>query len=149
MDTGTVVAFDFGAKRIGVAVGDRTRCIAHPLQTIDFEDNARRMDAIAALIAEWQPACLVVGIPTSNGPQPHPLAARIRRFARRLQSPFGLPVDLVDEHLSSWSASRTLSQAGLRADKQKPRIDAMAACVILETWFEDKQPGETLRTDAG
>jgi len=147
VESGTVVAFDFGAKRIGVAVGDLTRSIAHPLQAIDFEDNARRMDTIAALVAEWKPVRLIVGIPVSDGPQAHPLAARIHRFARRLRSRFGLPVEMVDEHLSSWAASRKLSHSGVRARDQKRRIDAMAACAILETWFEDRYPGSTLCID--
>lgn len=144
MDTGTVLALDFGAKRIGVAVGDLTRGIAHPLHTIAFEDNARRMDAIASLVAEWQPVRLIVGVPGGDSSSLHPLAAQINRFARRLRSRFGLPVDMVDETLTSWSASRKLSQAGVRARSQKQRVDALAACAILETWFEDRRPGATL-----
>ena len=144
METGTVLAFDFGTKRVGVAVGDLAHGIAHPLRTISHEDNARRMEAIAALVAEWRPVRLVVGTPGGDGPEVHPLAARVDRFARRLQSRFGIAVELVDETLSSWSASRKLSQAGLRANAQKHLVDAMAACAILETWLENRRPGATL-----
>ncbi|MCC6533962.1 MAG: Holliday junction resolvase RuvX [Burkholderiales bacterium] len=130
---GSVLAFDFGARRIGVAIGDTELRIAHPLEVIAYEDNRRRFDAIAALIAEWRPGALLVGRP---GDDPaHPLAAAIARFARRLHASFGLPVHLVDESLSSWVAGRRLSEAGIAARDQGTRLDAMAACVILETWF--------------
>jgi len=92
LGSGTVLAFDFGAKRIGVAVGDLTRGIAHPLSTIAFEDNRRRMDAIAALVAEWRPARLIVGVPGGERADAHPLRARIGRFVRRLQARFGIKV---------------------------------------------------------
>ena len=130
------MAFDFGAKRVGVAVGDTAIGIAHALDTIAFEDNRRRFDAIAALIEEWRPVRLVVGSPSGDEAREHALAPAVRRFSRRLQARFGLPVDLVDEHLSSWSASRRMTEAGINAREQKPRLDAMAASVILESWFE-------------
>ena len=138
-DSGPVFAFDFGAKRIGVAIGDLGIGIAHPLTQIAFEDNRRRFEAIAQLVAEWQPVQLVVGTPADEAAARHPLATQIRRFVQRLRSRFGLPVDLVDEHLSSWQASRTLSRAGVPARRQKPHVDRLAACVILESWFEARR----------
>jgi len=144
VSTGSVLAFDFGSKRIGVAVGESCLGVAHPLQTITHEDNARRMDAIGALVAQWQPVCLVVGMPQREDGTPHPLRARIERFVRRLHARFGIPVEIVDETLSSWSASRRLSQAGVPAKRQGARLDAMAACEILDTWFEQQRPGATL-----
>jgi putative Holliday junction resolvase len=144
MKSGTVMALDFGAKRIGVAVGESSRGIAHPLAAITYEDNARRLQALGALIAEWQPVELVLGIPQQKGDPEHPLAQRIRRFARRIQTQFNMPVELVDEHLTSWSASRRLSEAGIAAKQQRQHIDAMAACAILETWFEMRKRGAIL-----
>ncbi len=143
MSTGAVLAFDFGLKRIGVAVGELSLGIAHPLQIITHQDNARRMDAIAALVAQWQPVCLVVGMPERQGGPLHPLRAPIERFVRRLTARFGIPVEIVDETLSSWSASRRLSQAGVPAKRQRARLDAVAACEILETWFEQRDPRAT------
>ena len=140
----TVLAFDFGVKRIGVATGDTTLAIAHPLDTIDFEDNRRRFESIAVLIEQWCPVRLVVGCPRTDNGAEHPLAAPVQRFCRRLEARFGLPVDVVDEHLSSWSASRQLSQTGVPARDQKRRIDAMAACVILDSWFEARRSGAVL-----
>jgi len=136
-ESGAVLGFDFGAKRIGVAVGDLAIGIAHPLERIAFEDNRRRFEAIARLIREWQPVQLVVGVP-SAAPS-HPVAMQVQRFAQRLRSRFLLPVDLVDEHLTSWETSRELSRAGVRASDQKRDIDRLAACVILESWFEARR----------
>ena len=130
-----MLAFDFGVRRIGVAVGDTRLAIAHPLATIDANDNRRRLEAIAGLVAEWQPVCLVLGCPGNADGTPHALLPALERFERRLCARFGLPVDRIDETLSSWDASRRLSARGVPARAQKQRIDAMAACVILETWF--------------
>lgn len=141
MTHGTVLAFDFGLQRIGVAVGELGHGIAHPLAAIAFADNARRLEAVADLVREWQPVRFVVGMPTTDGPNPHPLQAPIDRFVRRLRARFGIEVETVDERLSSWSASRSLSHAGVRARDQKRVLDSMAACVILTTWFEVKRPG--------
>jgi putative Holliday junction resolvase len=133
---GTVLAFDFGSKRIGVAAGDTQLRIAHPLETIVAEDNRRRFEAIARLVEEWRPVRFVLGDPTGGRAEPHPLTPALQRFERRLVARFGLPVERVDESLSSWDASRRLSAAGRPARRQAPHLDAMAACVILESWFE-------------
>jgi putative holliday junction resolvase len=133
---GSVLAFDFGMRRIGVAVGDTRLRIAHPLATIAAEDNRSRFEAIAALVAEWQPVRLVLGCPASAGGAMHALMPALLRFERRLAARFGLPIERVDETLSSWDASRRMSTVGTAARFQKQRLDAMAACVILEAWFE-------------
>lgn len=135
---GSILALDYGEKRIGVAVGDAAIGIAHPLQHIAFEDNRRRLEAIERLVREWQPRRIVMGIPDAEPGSDHPIARSARRFARRLSARFGLPVDLIDEHLSSWEASRRLTSAGVRARSQKAHIDALAACVILDRWFEQR-----------
>lgn len=140
---GPVFAFDFGIKRIGVAVGDLAIGIAHPLERIAFEDNRRRLEAIANLVREWQPVQFVVGLP-GGASGDHPLAAHVRRFAQRLKNRFALPVDLVDEHLTSWDASRRLTEAGVGARSQKPHIDALAACAILDRWFDARRACTTL-----
>jgi putative Holliday junction resolvase len=132
---GCILAFDFGEKRIGVAVGDTTVRIAHPLQQIAFEDNRRRLEAVSRLVEEWRPARLVVGVPAAASERDHPLASAARRFARRLSARFDRPVDLIDEDLSSWEASRKLTAAGIPARRQKPLLDSQAACEILERWF--------------
>lgn len=140
-----MLAFDFGLKRIGVALGERRLGIAHPLQTIAAEDNARRFDAIAALIEEWRPVLVVVGLPRHLDGAEHELAARCRRFARQLEGRFRLHAVLVDERLSSAAAGESLAQAGVRGRKQKPVLDQAAAQHILQQFFDSG--GEALPPD--
>jgi putative holliday junction resolvase len=132
----TVLAFDFGEKRIGVAVGDTSVRIAHPLTTIAAEDNAARFGAIAKLIEEWQPGRCVVGLPLHADGTEHDMSRLARRFAHRLEGRFRVPVSLVDERLTSHAAESRLAQSGVRADKLRHVLDAAAAREILEAWFE-------------
>lgn len=134
---GTVMAFDFGEKRIGVAVGETLLGIAHPLATIAEERNDARFRAIETLIAEWRPALLVVGLPTYLDGSEHALSRLSRKFAQRLHGRFSLPVMLVDERLSSAEASRSLQQAGLSGRRQKPVLDQVAAQTILQFYFDN------------
>ena len=137
-ETGTILAFDFGEKRIGVAVADLAIGIAHPLETLHAEDNATRFAAIGALIAEWKPVQLVVGEPRHADGGAHEIGRLARRFAQRLEGRFALPVILVDETLSSHAAQLRLQTQGVRGDKLKATLDAAAACVILETWLAQR-----------
>ena len=121
----TVLAFDFGLKRIGVAVGEPELGTAHPLPAI----AAPGFDAIGKLVAEWRPAQLVVGLPiAANGE--HPLARRVERFARQLEGRFRVPVARVDERFTSVEA-----ESRLRGLKNKS-IDSVAAQLILEQYFD-------------
>ncbi|MFC5302216.1 Holliday junction resolvase RuvX [Azospira restricta] len=133
---GTVLAFDFGEKRIGVAVGETTLRQAHPLTVIHAHANAERFAAIAALIAEWQPARLVVGLPGTVDGAPHALAARCTRFANQLHGRFGLPVAFADERLTSVEAETRLRESGHDAKRAKAHLDAVAAQLILQTYFD-------------
>jgi putative Holliday junction resolvase len=133
--TGTVLAFDFGTKRIGVAVGDFETRLAHALGAIAAVDNRLRFAAIGRLLAEWRPAQLVVGFPTHADGTEHPVGRLARRFAQRLQGRFGVPVALVDERLTSREAEGLLRAAGARGARLKAGIDSLAAQRILETYF--------------
>jgi putative Holliday junction resolvase len=134
--TGPVLAFDFGEKRIGVAVGDWEVKIAHPVETIAEEGNEARFAAIERLIREWNPRELVVGLPAFLDGEEHELSRLCRRFARRLEGRFNLPVVLVDERLSSMAASQSLNEIGLRGRSQKPVLDQVAAQHILQSLFD-------------
>jgi putative Holliday junction resolvase len=137
-EIGTVLAFDFGEKRIGVAVADVAVGIAHPLQTIHAEDNKSRFAAMAALIAEWQPTLLIVGEPHHADGGAHEIARLARRFAQRLEGRFALPVTLVDETLSSQAAQSRLQEQGMHTDKLRAVLDSAAACEIMQTWLEQQ-----------
>jgi putative Holliday junction resolvase len=141
---GSVLAFDFGEKRIGVAVGEWALAQAHPLTTIRSEVNAERFSVIAALIEEWQPVSLVVGLPVALDGSAHAMTARCTRFANQLRGRFGLPVDYAEERLSSIEAGERLRESGLSAKSAKEHLDAMAAQIILQCYFERKNEIEKL-----
>jgi putative Holliday junction resolvase len=133
--TGTVLAFDFGTKRIGVAVGDFETRHSHPLTTLSAAGNRARFAAIEQLIAEWRPTVLVVGHPGHADGSEHPTGALARRFAQRLHGRFGVRAELVDERLTSHEAESLLRAAGARGSRLKAGLDAVAAQRILETYF--------------
>jgi putative Holliday junction resolvase len=128
------MAFDFGLKRIGVAIGETLLASARPLTIIEDEVNERRFAVIGKLIAEWQPARLVVGLPRHVDGSAHAFAARCDRFARQLAGRFGLPVEFADERFSSCAATSQLGAQGYAG--RKTRVDAAAAAIILQDWFD-------------
>jgi putative holliday junction resolvase len=135
-ESGTVLAFDFGLKRIGVAIGESLLGQARPLMAIKAETNDARFAALARLIQEWQPAQLVVGLPLALDGTEHAMTARCRRFANQLTGRFGLPVTLIDERLTSAAAEAQLREAGLDWRSRKAAIDALAAQHILQDYFD-------------
>jgi len=135
--TGTVLAFDFGTKRIGIAVGDLALRIAHPLTTVESAQNEQRFDAIATLIKEWQPVLLVVGLPAHMDGGEHEISSLSRGFARRLQQRFKLPTALVDERLTSQAAELSLAESGVA--RNKTFIDQVAAQHILQSFFDEPE----------
>jgi len=133
----TVLAFDFGTRRIGVAVGNTLLRVARPLTTIAAEANAARFAAVAALVDEWKPDVLVVGLPVHADGVPHEMTARAERFARQLEGRFALKVARVDERYTTQDAEATLAAAGIRAGGRKAARDEVAAQLILQSWFDD------------
>ncbi|MBD3815611.1 MAG: Holliday junction resolvase RuvX [Halothiobacillus sp.] len=135
---GTWLAFDYGAWRIGVAVGEQMLGSARPLTTLQHR-NAHQIqwDAIGHLLDEWRPVGLVLGWPVMDSGETYPVAGFIRRFGRRLEGRFNLPVRYVDERLSSENAQMLLTaRHGKNKVKKSPgMIDAQAAAIILETFF--------------
>ncbi len=119
------LAFDFGTKRVGVASGNTLTRTATPLKTIAAEGDAR-FAALGALIHEWQPEALVVGVPYHPDGAPHDNTARAQRFARQLHGRFKLPVHEVDERYSTTEAHA----AGAHD------IDAASAAIILEQFLK-------------
>ena len=144
----TVLAFDFGVKRIGVAIGEFRLGQARALATIAETPNALRFKAIAKLIDEWQATRLIVGRPLNEDGSSHEMTARCERFAHQLEGRFGLAVNLVDERFSSLAADAQMRESGGRNvpnwQQRKARIDAEAARIILQSWF-DSAPATSLR----
>lgn len=134
---GTVLAFDFGEKRIGVATGETLLGSSHPLTVIHAESNDDRLAAVGKLVAEWQPERLVVGLPVHADGTPHEMTRLARKFGERLQKRFNLPVSWADERLTSLDAEARLRETGRNAKAAKPLLDAVAAQLILQTWFEN------------
>ena len=126
----TILAFDFGLKRIGVAVGEPELGTAHPLPAVGG------FPQIEKLVLEWQPARLVVGLPVAERGT-HPLAPRVERFARQLEGRFHLPVARVDERFSSVEAESRLKAAGTKSPIKK-NVDSIAAQLILEQYFNEQ-----------
>lgn len=137
---GAVLAFDFGEKRVGVAVGEIELGIPHALDVIDVEDNDRRFAAVAALLSEWKPVLLVVGVASHADGAPHETGRLARRFGQRLHGRFNLPVAYVDERLTSQAADAALREAGFSGNTRDGRLDSAAAAEILRTWFTTPAP---------
>ncbi len=135
---GTVLAFDFGEKRVGVAVGECELRSASPLTTFDAETNDARWSAVARLIEEWKPVVLVVGLPLSPDGVAHDMTARAQRFARQLEGRYRLPVMLQDERYTSAEADSQLrDEQGMRDWRsRKQKLDAHAAQLILKDYFD-------------
>jgi putative Holliday junction resolvase len=122
-----VLGFDFGIKRIGIAMGNTLTGQAQPLSVVKAIDNAARFKQIGELIAQWRPTRLVVGEPLHPDGAEHEMTLRCRRFANQLHGRFSLPVHLVDERYSS----------AVIAAKRGEIIDAKAAAIILQQYFDD------------
>ncbi|GGD24094.1 Holliday junction resolvase RuvX [Franconibacter pulveris 1160] len=134
--SGTLLAFDFGTRSIGVAVGQRITGTARPLTALKAQNGTPDWTLIERLIKEWQPEKVVVGLPLNMDGTEQPLTARARNFANRLHGRFGVAMELHDERLSTVEARAGLfSRGGFRA-LDKGSVDSASAVVILESYFE-------------
>lgn len=141
---GTLLGFDFGLARIGVAVGELETGDANALTTIDAKSDAERFAAIARLLTEWRPVLLVTGIPVHLDGSEHAMTQRCRRFANQLRGRFGLTVAECDERLSSAAADSLLREGGTRDwRKRKVMLDATAAQLILQLYLDSLHHAHT------
>ena len=138
----TFLAFDYGEKYIGVAVGSRHTRQAEPLTTL--RGSAKNPDwvRISRLIGEWHPDALVVGLPLNMDGSTNPMTRAARAFGQRLQDRYNLPVHMVDERLSTLAAREILNEAGVPMRRHKTRLDKVAAQTILQA-FLNELPGDT------
>jgi putative Holliday junction resolvase len=141
----TVLAFDFGLKRIGIACGDTLTRQAAPRGTVPAQGGAPDWKAIAREVQALAPALLVVGAPYNADGNEGPLHAAALRFAAELERRFALPVQLVDERFSSLEANESLKQRRASGERRRrvgaADIDSAAAAVILGRWFEGEGQG--------
>ena len=131
----TVLAFDFGLKRIGVAVGQSLTQTAKPLPLLKAQDGAPKWDQIQQLIDEWQPQILVVGLPVHMDGTTQDVTKLATRFGNRLNGRFHLPVEWVDERLTSYEAELMLDDLNINPSNDKIGIDSVSAMLILEQYF--------------
>ncbi|TGD62425.1 Holliday junction resolvase RuvX [Salmonella enterica subsp. enterica serovar Poona] len=134
--SGTLLAFDFGTKSIGVAIGQRITGTARPLPAIKAQDGTPDWTLIERLLKEWQPDEIIVGLPLNMDGTEQPLTARARKFASRIHGRFGVTVTLHDERLCSVEESCCLFDRGWYRALNIGKVDSASAVIILESYFE-------------
>jgi len=136
----TILGFDFGTKRIGIAIGQEVTATANPLTTITAVKHKPDWESISKIIKEWQPDLFVVGLPVHMDGSEQPMTQAAKRFSNQLNGRYQIPVALVDERLSSNEAESMLKEQSGFTDKAQ--IDMMSAQLILQSWMslnEDKE----------
>jgi putative Holliday junction resolvase len=136
---GTVLAFDFGTQRIGVAIAETGVGVAHPLATIAARVDHARFDAIRSLVEEWKPVLFIVGLPTHADGRAHAMTVRARRFAQQLENRFGLPIVFCDERFTTQAASLALHGVGVHGRARKAARDQVAAQLILQAYLDQRR----------
>jgi putative Holliday junction resolvase len=136
--SGTVLAFDFGTKYLGVAVGQTITRTASALDHLKMRDGGPPWEQIGALLQQWQPVLIVVGLPLNMDGSASDMSRRAQRFANRLHGRYGIPVFCQDERLSSYEAKSRVS-SGSTKRQQGGAIDSIAASVILEHWLLEQE----------
>jgi putative Holliday junction resolvase len=137
-DKRTVMAFDFGLRQIGVAVGNCLLGTSQPLDIVRARDGVPDWSSIEALLQEWQPDLLLIGDPLNMDGTDSDLGARAQKFSRRLHGRFGLAVALVDERLTSFEAKQTLQAQGHKGNYKNQPADSVAAELILQSWMREQ-----------
>ncbi len=134
--SGTFLAFDFGTRSIGVAVGQQITGTARPLNALKAQNGTPDWNLIEKLLKEWQPALVIVGLPLNMDGTEQPLTARARNFANKIHGRFGVAIKLHDERLSTAEARAGLFEHGGFRALDKGSVDSASAVVILESFFE-------------
>lgn len=132
-----LLAFDFGMKRIGVAIGQTITQTARPLDTISAKEGEPNWQAITKLIQKWVPDALVVGIPYNMDGTEQLITQKARNFGRELQEKFNIAVHEMDERLTTKAAREALFRDGGFRSLQDGQVDRVAAQLILQNWFAE------------
>ncbi|MGB1479120.1 Holliday junction resolvase RuvX [Marinobacter salsuginis] len=131
-----VMAFDFGTRRIGVAVGQELLGSGQPVALVPARDGIPDWQQIESLLEEWRPDLVVVGLPLNMDDTENDMCARARKFGKRLHGRYHVPVEMVDERLTSFEAKGEVMAAGGSRDFGRHGVDDRAAVLILETFFQ-------------
>jgi putative Holliday junction resolvase len=133
---GNIIGFDFGQKRIGVAVGNNVYKTAQALITIDSSSNSQKFEAIQKIIEEWQPISIVVGVPFNVDGSEHKVTNLSKKFAKQLEQKYSLPTHLIDERYTSIEANHEIKDKKIDLKKKKLLIDQIAAKIILQSYLD-------------
>lgn len=134
----TILAFDFGLRQIGVAVGNMQLQSTQPLAIVRAKNGKPDWLAIEKIMQEWLPDLLVVGDPMNMDGSASEMSARAQKFARRLQGRWGTAIQMADERLSSFEAKELMRERGHRGNYKDQPIDSYAAELILQSWFRGR-----------
>ncbi|MDH5370615.1 MAG: Holliday junction resolvase RuvX [Gammaproteobacteria bacterium] len=138
----TLLGFDFGTKRIGIAIGQEVTGTVNPLTTVTAIKHKPDWDSITNIIEEWQPDLLVVGLPLHMDGTEQKMTQAARRFSNQLHGRYHIPIALMDERLSSHEAESILNEQSSSRDSlfpDKAQIDMISAQLILESWMSQKE----------
>ena len=135
-----ILALDPGTKRIGVAVSDPLKMIASPLENIDAEPFAAFLSRLKELIREKEVELIIVGMPRNMDGSYGESAAKVREFVTVLKEAIQVPIQTVDERLTSAQANRILKEGGVRGSDRKGKVDPMAAALMLRSYLDHLNP---------
>jgi len=138
MSERTILGFDFGAKSIGVAVGQEITGTASPLEALRARDGIPDWELIDQLLADWQPHIIVVGLPLNMDGTNQQTTFAAKKFANRLHNRSRLPVETCDERLTTTDAKARLFELGGYKKLEKGKVDSVSACLIIESWLENQ-----------
>jgi putative Holliday junction resolvase len=135
----TILGIDYGGTRTGLAVGNTLMKIAHPLETVTTKKDEEKLVKIQSVIKEWRVGKIVIGIPSSlhHSSTNQSIVAKINNFINLLKENTTLDITSVNEDFSSFGASQALSEQNIKGHKQKKHLDSMAACIILQQYFDE------------
>lgn len=135
----TILGFDFGTQKMGMAVGNSLLCTAQPLALFPMQDGIPDWEKLEKIIAEWQPNICLVGLPLNMDDSESELSLRARKFARRLKHRMNKPVWMIDERLTTREARQQLEQYQQHGHGKKTSADSIAAGLLVESWFNEAQ----------
>jgi putative Holliday junction resolvase len=137
-NSSTILAFDYGLSQIGTAIGNSATATSQALGTLRARDGVPRWEQIQALLDEWQPGLVLVGLPLNMDGSESDMSGRAQKFGRRLEGRFGVKIAYMDERLSSFEAKSQLREQGHRGNFKDSPADAVAAELILQSWLSSR-----------